>query len=85
MFDEGKSKVIAVLSENASLTAPIYEFYTEEGINPNPAYPSLTVMMAVHAEAYEELGEVAEADWFHAATEAVKRARSRHGFPSSEH
>lgn len=64
LFDEGKSRVIAMLPEGASLTAPIYEYYTEEGIDPNPAYPSLTVMMAVHAEAYEELGEVAEPDWF---------------------
>ncbi|MGA2592076.1 MAG: SMI1/KNR4 family protein [Bryobacteraceae bacterium] len=83
LFDEGKSKVIAMLPAGASLTAPIYEYYTEEGIGPNPAYPSLTVMMAVHAEAYEELGVVAEPDWFNAAVAAVERARSRHGIQSS--
>jgi len=84
LFDEGKSKVIVVLPERASPTGLIYEYYTEEGIDSNLQYPSLTVMMAVHAEAYEELGEVAEHDWFDAASAAVERGRRRRGLLSPD-
>jgi cell wall assembly regulator SMI1 len=84
LFDEGKSKVIVMLPERASPAAPMYEYYTEEGIGSNPAYPSLTVMMAVHAEAYEELDAVTEHDWFDASNAAVERARQRHGLLSPD-
>ena len=82
LFDEGKSKAVMELPEQASPTAPIYEYYTEDGIDSSPAYPSLTAMMAVHAEAYEQLSDVAEDDWFDAADAAVERARERHGLLS---
>jgi len=82
LFDEGKSKALAVLPERASATSPIFEYYTEDGIDPDCSYPSLTVMMAVHAEAYEELGGVGEEDWgawVEASFAAVERVRRRHG------
>ncbi len=82
LFDEGKSKVVVMLPERASPTASLYEYYTEEGISSNQAYPSLTVMMELHAEAYEELGEVAEDDWFDTARAALDRARRHRGMPS---
>jgi hypothetical protein len=84
LFDEGKSKVIVTLPERASPMAPLYEYYTEDGIESDPVYPSLTVMMAVHAEAYDELGEVTEENWFDASHAAVERARQRHGLLSPD-
>jgi cell wall assembly regulator SMI1 len=79
LFDEGKSIALVVLPEGPSAMAPIYDYYTEDGDRIEPDYPSLTVMMAVHVEAYEELSDVTEEDWINASHDAVERVRLRHG------
>jgi hypothetical protein len=78
LFDEGKSIALVLLQEGASHTAPIYGYYTENGIGSSPDYPSLTVMMAVHLEVYEELSDVTEENWINASHDAVERVRLRH-------
>ena len=84
LFDEGKSKMILALTDRPSPTAALYEYYAEGGGEPEPAYPSLTIMMAVHADAYEELGRVPDDEWFDQANAAVERARRGHGLLSDD-
>jgi hypothetical protein len=81
LFDEGHSMLVVSLPVGPEPTAPILERrYDDERVNAR--YPSLTIMMAVLADAYEEgVFQVDEDGHMDEDSEAMQRLHSRYALP----
>jgi cell wall assembly regulator SMI1 len=81
LFDEGHSMLVVSLPVGPEPTAPILErWYDDERVNTR--YPSLTIMMAVLADAYEEgVFQVDEDGHMDEDSEAMRRLHSRYALP----